>query len=140
MKPPLKYDLRLFAVAIIIWGYAFSWIFAKGFWTAIADTRYITPAMLKGFYGTTTVIMCVISLSAGAIHGITMISAKKRKNRCPGILSHLSVLALLWIGLGSAIIIIERPFPYLEKPHPINEGVEQAGPAYPPQGVGSADP
>ena len=124
MKTPSRYDLQLFTIAIITWGYAFSWIFARRFWSVIIDVLHPSPAMLSAFFGTSVILTCVVSISAVVIHGNTMLSVPKRERRRPRILGHISAFALLWVGIGSAIIIVERPFPYSENTQNINESVE----------------
>lgn len=81
-------------------------------WHGVVSFLGVAPPVLRMFIGCGVILVCLVGLLAGCAHVVLALSRLRRERLRIGWLGHLSAVALLWIGIGSAMIISERPFPY----------------------------
>lgn len=111
-----RYSLILFITALFLWAYSFSWAVTKNFWKFVLfDFLYLTPATAQYVFGILFIILAISAWSAILIHVSVIFYRPLRLRYSPNWLSHIAILAIAWLAVGSSMVISTREFPFIQK-------------------------
>lgn len=115
---PGKYDFSLLGAAVSAWFLCLLLIFGEPILSVLLNQLALMGWSLdarRAVLGSAIIAVFLITVVGSALHIVIFARRSFRERFRPGLLSHISFLALLWLTIGSVSIVSTREFPYIRK-------------------------
>ena len=114
--PRSRYSWVILTISLLLWGYSLSWaVVPDAWWFLFRNCLHLDRSTIATIFGVMVLVLMVVSWMAVLTHiGITLYRPF-RKKYSPRWFSHIAVVSILWMSLGSLDTVCARKFPYIQK-------------------------
>ena len=107
------YSISILSIAVLIWMYCLSWVFAKDAWCILFfDVLHLNADSLFWTFNISYLIVSILAAVLTIGHILLSSIQMTRSRFSPTWYSHIAAISLAWITIGSISVAQTRSFPF----------------------------